>query len=50
MTTMAKEQKRGNKEARKPKGDKKKPVAAGATVTSLMAGSTRDGRTTEAKS
>lgn len=47
---MAKEQKRGNKEARKPKGDKKKPAAAGATVTSLMATPSRDGRMTKAKS
>lgn len=47
---MAKEQKRGNKEARKPKGDKKTTVAAGATVTSLMANASRDGRSTKAKS
>lgn len=47
---MAKEQKRGNKEARKPKGDKKKGVAPDATVSSLMAGAARDGRASKAKS
>lgn len=47
---MAKEQKRGNKEARKPKGDKKKPAAAGATVTSLMTNGVPLGRMPKAKS
>lgn len=49
---MAKEQKRGNKEARKPKGGGKKPTTATATATvnSLMANATRDGRMTKAKS
>lgn len=44
---MAKEQKRSSKEARKPKGDKKKP-AVSASVSSLMAGPT--GRLPKAKS
>lgn len=47
---MSKEQKRGNKEARKQKGDKKKPAVAAATVTSLMAGASRDSRGPKAKS
>lgn len=47
---MAKEQKRGNKEARKPKGDKKKPAPTTATVTSLMANSAPMGRMPKAKS
>ncbi len=46
---MAKEQKRGNKEARKPKGTKKKPaVTAGAS--SLLANSASLGRSPKAKS
>lgn len=47
---MSKEQKRSNKEARKQKGDKKKPSVASPTVTSLMASATRDGRGPKAKS
>lgn len=46
---MAKEQKRSGKEARKPKGDKKKP-AVSATVSSLMASSGPIGRLPKAKS
>ncbi len=46
---MSKEQKRGNKEARKQKGDKKKPAVA-ASVSSLMAGTTPSGRLPKAKS
>lgn len=46
---MAKEQKRGNKEARKPKGDKKKPAVT-ASVSSLMASSGPVGRLPKAKS
>ncbi|MBS1167492.1 MAG: hypothetical protein H6R00_3517 [Proteobacteria bacterium] len=46
---MVKEQKRGNKEVRKQKGDKKKPAVA-ASVSSLMAGSLPLGRLPKAKS
>ena len=46
---MSKDQKRGNKEARKQKGDKKKPVVA-ASVSSLMANATPTGRMPKAKS
>ena len=46
---MAKEQKRSSKEARKPKGDKKKPVV-GTSVSSLMASSGSLGRLPKAKS
>jgi len=47
---MSKEQKRGNKEARKQKGDKKKPPIVAASVSSLMAGATPNGRVPKAKS
>lgn len=49
MPTMVKEQKRGNKEVRKQKGDRKKPAVT-ASVSSLMAGSLPLGRLPKAKS
>lgn len=47
---MSKEQKRGNKEARKQKGEKKKPVAVAASVSSLMASATPNGRASKGRS
>jgi len=47
---MSKEQKRGNKEARKQKGDKKKSPILAASVSSLMASASPNGRAPKAKS